>query len=122
MPVKTQIPSKPAHSACEVVAATIAASATDSSIVNKRGYPILGIVTDADFDGTAITFKVGNSATDASGFVALQGASGANVTVTGMAPSKAYPLPAELAPFPYFIVVASAQAGNTTDLTIHMSA
>jgi len=91
--------------------ATIATSGTVSSAVDFRAAAFGGIALPAAFTGTALTFQV---SADNTTYQALNDRYGAAVSMT-VAQGKSYPLPTELAGWPWFkIVSGSTEGGNRT--------
>lgn len=90
---------------------TVASGATVSSVFSGAGLSVLGIIVPSNLSGTAMTFEVASSV-DSTTFTALTNlATSVSLTV---AASKAYKLPADLAPFPFFRIVTAAQTSGPT--------
>lgn len=96
--------------------AVIAASGTKSTVISNVGSRYLGMILPT-MTGTATTFEVSD---DGVTFVALNNSSGAVSLTT--ASSKAYKLPDDLAPFPYFkLVSGSTEAAERTIIIVRKS-
>ena len=94
--------------------ATIAASGTTSDIVSNVGSKAVGIILPATFTGTAMTYLVAQNRGDT--FIALNNSSGA-VSST-VAQNKAYKLPDDLIPFPYFKLVSGSTEGSARTIKV----
>jgi hypothetical protein len=89
--------------------AVIANGGTTSNAIHNVGSRYLGAILPT-VTGTALAFTVCDSIDGT--YVGLNNSSGA-VTMT-VASSKAYKLPDDLAPFPYFKLVMDAQGAERT--------
>jgi hypothetical protein len=93
--------------------ATIAISTTTSDVIENVFSQAVGIILPT-MTGTAITFTVSN---DRDGdYVALNNSSGAVSLTT--ASSKAYKLPDDLKPFPYFKLVSGSSEAAARTITV----
>lgn len=97
--------------------ATIVSGGATSGAVDFSGANAGGFLLPATFDGTAMTFTVCD--TLAGTYVGLQNAAGSAAVSVTVAASKGYPLPVELAGWPYFKFVAGTnQSTSDTVITV----
>ena len=94
--------------------ATIASSGTTSTAVDFRANAFGGIALPATFTGTTLTFQV--SADDTT-YQALNDRYGAAVSMM-VAQGESYPLPTELAGWPWFKIVSGSSEGGNRSITI----
>lgn len=91
-----------------VITATIANNAQDSSVIDMRAYAQGGFVLPAAFTGASVSFKV---SVDDSTYVAFYDSANSLVSVT-VTQGQAYAFPIGLFAFPYVkIRSASAEGG-----------
>lgn len=95
----------------QTVTTTIANDAKRTSAVDFRGSRGGVFQPDANFDGAVVTFEACD--TPDGTFTSVEGATGTAITVTGMEPSKWYPLPAELAGVYFFRFVCTTDQATT---------
>lgn len=95
---------------------TVANGATVSSAVIAEHYAIYGLIMPAAFDGTALTFDVSYDKTN---WQPLYDATNTAISRT-VAAARSYPLPDELAAFPYFRLVCGTT--QTADRVFRIAA
>jgi hypothetical protein len=94
--------------------ATIASGATDSGAMQYSAYRSGGFQMPAAFTGTAVSFKV---SADGVTYTVLKQAGGTPVSMP-VSVSEAYPLPAELEPWPWFKFVSDATEGAARNIAV----
>ncbi len=102
MTVKTRSP----------VAAVIAISTTDSSVIDVVDTASASFLIPATFTGTSVTFKA--SATTDGTYTLVSDSSGAAVTVTNLTVNEWHPVPDEVLTHGFFKIVGSSQAAERT--------
>ncbi len=93
---------------------TIPAAGTTSGVVSNVGATATGVILPAVFTGIALSYLV--CATRDGTFVGLNNSAGA-ISST-VAQNKAYLLPAELKPFPYFKLVSGTAEAAARSITV----
>lgn len=103
----------------KLVTTTIADSATESGVIDKRGYASGLLHIPAGLEGTSFTFKVSDAADGT--FTALKDATGNAVSIIGLGSSADIrPLPSELAAVRYFKIVADTAQSGALALKINL--
>lgn len=96
------------------VDAVIAASGTKTNGIDFRASAFGGVILPATFTGTALTFEVSH---DDVTYQGLYDEFGTAVSMT-VAQGRSYPLPGELAGFPYFKIVSGSSEAAARTLRI----
>ena len=90
---------------------TVASGATVSNEFVAGGFNAFGLIIPSTFDGTGITFEVGYSDVGTMNWMGLYNL--ATTVTMVVAASRAYKLPDDLKPFPYWRMLTAAQTGAT---------
>lgn len=77
--------------------------ATASSVMDARGFSMFALLLPTAFTGVALTFNV---STDGVNFTQLYDSANNPVTISTVAAGRAYPLPDELAAWPFWQIVS----------------
>ena len=106
-----------ADSKMEIFEVTIAQDGTESTVINKSNFSIMGFEVPASMTSTALTFKVG-AASDAT--VPLRGSDNSAISYTIDNTAGAYYMPAQYtAGYPYFRIVAGSSEAAARTIKIY---
>lgn len=97
-----------------VITATIANNAQDSSAIDMRGYAQGGFVLPAAFTGATVSFKV---SADGTTYVAFYDSANALVSIT-VTQGQGYAFPIGLFAFPYVKIRSASAEGAARSISI----
>lgn len=101
----------------QIFEVTIASSETESTILNKSNFSIMGFEVPASMTSTALTFEVGS---DSSSMTPLRKDDNTAVSYTIDNTAGAYYMPAQYtAGYPYFRIVAGSSEGGSRTIKVY---